>query len=100
MKYLFVLVALPKALHQEAARFRIHHALLDTSLHTLYAGQQYRGSSMEIHVPYAIEEVQMLNTWGCKHCHSMISRLLQSRETVPSKLSAIWWYYLSRNWVL
>ncbi|KDB25511.1 hypothetical protein H109_02623 [Trichophyton interdigitale MR816] len=61
---IFALAALPEAFHQEAARFRIHPALLDASLHTLYADQQYRGNPTEIYLPYAIEEVQMFDARG------------------------------------
>ncbi|EZF74595.1 hypothetical protein H105_03671 [Trichophyton soudanense CBS 452.61] len=45
-------------------RFRIHPALQDASLHTLYVNQQYRGNPTEIYPPYAIEEVQMFDARG------------------------------------
>ncbi|EFR00145.1 fatty acid synthase S-acetyltransferase [Nannizzia gypsea CBS 118893] len=61
---IFAFAALPEAFHQEAARFRIHPALLDASLHTLYADQQYRGNPTEIYLPYAIEEVEMFDARG------------------------------------
>ncbi|OBT55672.1 PKS-like protein [Pseudogymnoascus sp. 24MN13] len=78
---IFGLVTLPKLLHQEASRFRIHPALLDACLHTIYVEQHYRGNSAEVYLPYGIEHIEIFDARGATAaavhvqitCHDEIS---------------------------